>query len=199
MKIELNNLDIILPYLVFDSSDDFYFLQIIKRRKENPDMSTNSRTKKSFYISSKEHLYEKFTEIRDLCNFYNARAYIDLNKKSYKKVAFLTLGKLSDYLTMGVYKPVSSIYNSACGECSTEFKKWIIDIDDLDPCPTQLAIEAINKCDSKITSGENVLDIIPTLNGYHLLTLPFNSKQLEPFQCKHPLDVHKSATTLLYY
>ena len=45
--------------------------------------------------------------------------------------------------------------------------------------------------------GDKILAVIPTLNGVHLITKPFN---LQKFKELYPLiDVHKNNPTLLYY
>lgn len=41
-----------------------------------------------------------------------------------------------------------------------------------------------------------IYDYIPTKNGYHIITKPFNLKQ---FKDKYPdIDVHKNNPTILY-
>jgi hypothetical protein len=47
------------------------------------------------------------------------------------------------------------------------------------------------------TKKEPRLDIIPTKNGVHIITRPFN---LQKFKGFHPgMDVHKENPTLLYF
>ena len=43
--------------LVFESADDFYFLQILQRKKENPQLGSNSRVIKNYYITSTQYLF----------------------------------------------------------------------------------------------------------------------------------------------
>jgi hypothetical protein len=38
----VDNFEIIKSLLQFDSEDDFYHLQILKRKKENPELGSNS-------------------------------------------------------------------------------------------------------------------------------------------------------------
>ncbi len=38
----INNIEIIKSLLKFESPDEFYFLQIIKRKKDNPEIGSNS-------------------------------------------------------------------------------------------------------------------------------------------------------------
>ena len=68
---------------MFESSDDFYFLQILKRKKEHPDLGSNSITVHTYYVNSLEHFKNIEKEVINLCEFHNARAYINLNKRSY--------------------------------------------------------------------------------------------------------------------
>ena len=59
----VDNLDKILPLLKFESEDDFYYLQILQRKKENPQLGSNSRVIKNYYIKSEEHLINRYNEI----------------------------------------------------------------------------------------------------------------------------------------
>jgi len=52
----IDNLDKIKPLLNFESEDDFYYLQILQRKKENPELGSNSRVIKNYYIKSVEEL-----------------------------------------------------------------------------------------------------------------------------------------------
>ena len=48
----INNLKIIKSLLTFESKDDFYYLQILQRKKENPQLGSNRRVIKNYYINS---------------------------------------------------------------------------------------------------------------------------------------------------
>ena len=93
-----DNFEQIEKLLIFDSEDDFYHLQILKRKKENPDIGSNSYVVRTYCIRSKESLMEKRTEITEMCNTHNARAYINLSPRSFEKMAFHTLKKISDII-----------------------------------------------------------------------------------------------------
>jgi hypothetical protein len=49
-------LELVIPFLIFDSEDDFYFLQILQRKKENENLGSNSRAVKNYYIKSVDRL-----------------------------------------------------------------------------------------------------------------------------------------------
>lgn len=84
----VDNFDIIKPLLTFSSEDDFYYLQILQRKKENNTLNSNSRVIKNYYISSLDYLENRKEEITTLCTVFNARACLRLQPRSYKKVAF---------------------------------------------------------------------------------------------------------------
>jgi len=92
----IDNINKILPFLQFESKDDFYYLQILQRKKENPQIGSNSRVIKNYYVRSQEHLLERYDEIKQLCQVFNARASIRLNKRSFEKVGFKTMENLAN-------------------------------------------------------------------------------------------------------
>ena len=83
----INNLEHIIPFLDFRTDDDFYHLQILKRKKEHPELGSNSRIIKTYYVTSVEMLKDNMGEIKLLCDFHNSRAYFNLNRRSFEKVA----------------------------------------------------------------------------------------------------------------
>lgn len=186
----INNIDKIKSILTFDE-DTFYFLQIIKRRKENPTLEKDCKVIKSYYVGSLDYLNKKLGEIIELCKIFNARAYINLTPRSYKKVAFLSLKKYSDLICSDNYKPVKDVFNSACGESYTEPKRWVIDIDNINDYP--IILEELRKI------NVSILIQVPTINGIHLIVSPFNSKLIEPVMCITNMEIHKNNPTLLYY
>lgn len=61
--------------------DDFYFVQIIQRKKDGvelPSYTSGARTIRSFYFFTKEEFLRQEPYIKDLCNSNNARAYFGL-------------------------------------------------------------------------------------------------------------------------
>ncbi len=77
----IDNFDTLIPFLKFESPDDFYYLQVLQRKKENPELGSNSRVIKNYYIKSAEHLLKLRKEIIQLCENFNARASLRLNKR----------------------------------------------------------------------------------------------------------------------
>ncbi len=195
----VDNLEIILPFLQFESEDDFYFLQILKRKKDQTEKeksegrSNNSRTIKTYYINSQEYLLNKYDEIKKLCHLFNARANINLNKRSYKKTSLYTNKLLAEYMFAGKYDITRNLYDKACGKFTSAKKKlWIVDIDSLEEL--QNVSNYINTLLPKVDN--KIVTIIPSKSGCHLITTPFN---LHEFKKKfNHIDVQKNNPTNLY-
>lgn len=197
----VNNFPLISSLLVFDSEDDFYHLQILKRKKDNPGITSNSKMIKTYYIKSLEDLENKKEEIIMLCNFHNARACINLNRRSFEKIAFQFLRKVADQIMNRDHKACIKAYDSVCGANSNEKeKKWILDIDNKDFDESELLniIENI----APQTEKSKFIAKIPTKNGYHLITNPFNVQQLRDASdfddLKYNFDIQKDNPTILY-
>lgn len=189
----IDNIKQILFLLNFESEDDFYYLQILQRKKENPEIGSNSRVIKNYYITSKEYLLDRYDEIKKLCEVFNARASIRLNKRSFEKVGFKAMVNIANTMLNREYKLLKASYDRACGLGHNDKNKtWILDIDDKDKNLIYLRgfigeIEPV---------GNKVLEVIPSKSGFHLITKPFN---LEKFSKTFPdIEVHKDNPTNLY-
>jgi hypothetical protein len=197
----VDNFNQIIKLMDFRSEDDFYFLQIIKRKKEHPEMPKSVKVVHVFYIKSIEELLELKSEIIDTCIYHNARAYLNLNRRSFKKIALQTMKHLTDCIISGDYKFARKAFNTCCGRFSAESgedKKWIVDIDfkidDIqDPLHTKTINMMLHNVDPK---GNKGIDIIETKNGYHLITKPFNVQQFKKIVSN--VDIHKDNPTILF-
>jgi hypothetical protein len=194
----IDNYDKIKPFLVFDSDDDFYHLHILKRKKENPDLGSNSLTLQTFYITSIEYLDKYYEEIKEHCNFSNARAMINLNRRSFKKNAYQLNALLSQHMLNGDYYAVRKAYQTICGKFGNEKKenrKWIIDIDDLDTTYLYEVGEYIKTLEP-YNKKNKILTVLDTKSGYHIITNPF---RLDSFKLEFPeLEIKKNNPTNLY-
>lgn len=191
----IDNINLILPFLKFESEDDFYYLQILQRKKENPQLGSNSRVIKNYYIRSVDCLLEHYNEIKQLCHQFNARASIRLNKRSYESVAFKTLENLANSMRNREFKFINKSYDRACGlGHNDKNKKWILDIDYKD-CSEEDIKKALN-----FTVAYTILAKIPSKSGIHLITEPFRLEIVQNYLKKKNihLDVHKDNPTNLY-
>ena len=143
----VNNFQRIKQLLEFKEGE-FYFLQILKRKKENPEQTGNSKVIKTYYINSMDYLDSIEEEVIDLCKFFNARAYIGLNRRSHHRVALYTLKEITDLILEEQYEAVKNAYNTCCGQYTVGDKTWIVDVDFKDKDTLAEVIKEIEKCDS---------------------------------------------------
>jgi hypothetical protein len=86
------------------------------------------------------------------------------------------------------------LFDSVVGQIKTQEKRWIIDIDTKDK--KVLRDITMNLMEIQPV-GSKVEKVIPTKNGFHLITQKFNVME---FKKLHPdVDIQKKNPTLLYY
>ncbi|MCB1711882.1 MAG: hypothetical protein KDH96_05225 [Candidatus Riesia sp.] len=189
----IDNLKYILPLLNFESGDDFYYLQILQRKKENPHLGSNSRVIKNYYIKSREYLEERYEEIKALCEMFNARASLRLNKRSFEKTAYKALVNSANCMANREYEFVGKAYDRAVGQGHNDKdKKWILDVDSRDFNINEL-VDYINTLQPE---GDKIWTVLLSKSGYHIITRPFN---LKDFKERYPeIEVHKDNPTNLY-
>ena len=205
-EIMIDNFEIIKPLLIFPNDDIYYHLQILRRGKDHPELPAVNRVIKSYFICNLEGLDYVEDEIKKLCEFFGARAYINLTPKSIKKTTMLQIKYLAQRAYEGDFKKIWKSWNTCAGEIKGEGPRWVVDIDhnidnpNLEPAWGAIADFIDYKCDPiRVIKGQNIPKVItdiPTKNGYHLITTSFN---LQQFKEKYPdIDVHKNNPTLLY-
>ena len=189
----VDNFEKVKDLLSFGSEDEFYFVQIIKRKKENHELGSNSHIVKFYYIKRVEDLDKEKEEMIMLATYHNARVCINLNKRSFERTAFHTLKKITDQILNRDYKSARKAYNSVCGMHAGEIDKtWLVDIDE----KGRQANEVLKAIDNIQPIGNKLIAILPTKNGVHLITRPFN---LQDFKTAYPnIEVHKNNPTIVF-
>jgi len=195
---KIDNIEQIKRLLNFTDEGDFYMLYVLKRKKDQPegerDNHQSVRTIKSYCVSSVEYLEKRYDEIKQLCEMFKARAYIHVQKQNHKDVSLNMMVALAQRIQDGNHKQ-QGLFDSVVGQLKTHEKRWIVDIDTKDVSLVENVTAVIN-VDCK-PYGDKVNEIIPTKNGYHLITDKFDVKT---FKEKFPeIDIQKKNPTLLYY
>jgi len=196
------NFDIIRDKLIFLNERSFYFIQILKRNKENPDMKGYSELISYFYIFNKEQYDKAIPKIIELCEKHRARAYIKLNvldarsvmckqgellfqdmrkdgwnyiKKNVRRIMRIALN-----IRFGWWQNVvqSYLFNSACGQCGKQDgadRLYLIDLDDVEHESDEMyeVAEFINTLEPKDVTDKLRVSL-PTRNGCHLIVTGFN-------------------------
>ena len=196
----IDNFKQIKTLLEFSSDDIYYHLQIIRRGKDHPKLPAANRMIKAYFICNLEELDYVEDEIKKLCEFFKARAYINLAPKSIKKTTMLQLKYLAQRAYEGDFKKIWKSWNTCAGEIKGEEPRWVVDIDDNSfSYPIKDKVYNIRRLIDELmpkTPDRRIICEIPTKNGVHLITTPFN---LQQFKKEYPdIDVHKNNPTILY-
>lgn len=211
----VDNFELIKPLLTFDRHGDFYFLQLLQRKKDGcnvPNGSDNQRRLvRDYHITSIEKLDALRDEIISICNETGARAYIRLNKRNYRTVSMAfaeeTLMKARTNQEFGnTFNEINSVIGRY-PEPGKGNKTWIVDIDDFGPDSTLVNMvmciirEHCEPYDNE--SNKKIVAVIPTRSGTHLITKPFNMQTFNKFKgISLPevgeIDVKKDNPTVLY-
>ena len=188
----VDNFERIWPHLTFDDDDTFYRVMIIKRRKENPEMEKGNKTLDYIYLYKEEDLEKCRDKIINHCMRENARAYIDLEPRSIKKVAMKSMVLMSQLIFNEEYKSAKNIYNKAFGNTPVKKKYFMIDYDNNDKYTLEEVLEYVKNHKNNI-----FVDVFPTLNGGHIITKPFDSREMKMKFVN--VGVQKEALAVLYY
>jgi len=192
----VDNFDLIANLLPEKAdSDIFWVIRIISRKKDNPDLSKNSKFHKAYTVQSREELLDLSEKIIECAAHNRARAYFNPNARSWKKVALATLKKIAEYIASEDYKAVTVAADRCLDEGAAPgyTKIWVIDIDDEEQ-------EIVAKRRLKHIKIPVIAEI-PTVHGKHLLVNPFNPEELRKTwneDVEFP-EIKKNNPTLLYY
>lgn len=191
----IDNIEKVLPFLKFESSDDFYYLQILQRKKENPQLGSNSRVIRNYYIKSQQYLLNRYDEIKAICDATNARAMIRLNKRSFEKVGFKALQNMANTMVNREHAFLMKSYDRACGlGHNDKEKKWILDLDFIPYGQEHLDIAEFIETLAPV--GAKLLAVIESKNGVHLITKPFDTNTFKDEY--NYIEIHRDNPTNLY-
>jgi hypothetical protein len=194
--MKIDNIELIKPLLNFTDEGDFYMLYVFKRKKDQPegerDNHQSVRTIKTYCVDSIPYLEKRYDEIKQLCEMFKARAYIHVQKQNHKDVSLNMLATLAERIRDGVSNQ-KGLFDSVVGQIKTQEKRWVVDID----VPDYHAVYEITKfIETLKPEGSKIESVIPTKNGYHLITGKFDVKT---FSEKYPeITIQKKNPTILY-
>jgi hypothetical protein len=193
----IDNIELIKPLLNFEKPGDFYMLYVLKRKKDQPegerDNHQSVRTIKTYCIDNLQYLNKRYEEIKMLCEVFKARAYIHVQKQNHHDVSLEMMMALAQKIKGGQHNQ-KNLFDSVVGQIKTMEKRWIVDVDNKENGIETLISNEINMIRPE---GPKVEAIIPTKNGYHLITKRFDVIE---FKKNYPdVTVVKRNPTLLYY
>ena len=201
----IDNIEIIKPLLNFENEGDFYMLYVFKRKKDQPegekDNHQSVRTIKTYCIENIEYLEKRYDEIKQLCEMFKARAYIHVQKQNHKDVSLNMMVALAQRIQDGNHKQ-KGLFDSVVGQIKTHEKRWIVDVDNYRASTESFLVNVLHYLEPR---GPKIEAVIPTKNGYHLITKKFDVRGFKE-QCENSKtfeyetpDIQKKNPTLLYY
>lgn len=158
----------------------FYYVQVIQRRKENPELPKGDMKRYQTFITSMEDLKIHLPRIKKVCEDFNARAYISLVPKSLEKLAKQCALEYVKRINSGEYKRVWDIPNRLALSYDIRVKipgekpYWMFDVDNKEDKDPILEFLLKNKVE--------VVDTIGTPNGCHIVAKVFNPKIINSYK-----------------
>ncbi len=199
MQMKIDNFSNIYTWLNHLEEGDFYWIQIYCRKKDGNNVSDKIIIK-NYTIFSIDDLKKYESEIKTLCVNNNARAYIWVNPRNYKRFQLHLIRKSVESIECGNRSTYKLVDKAIADSRSPDYEKvWILDID----CKSRELVDnyedIIYKCNC---IGNAEYDLLETVNGYHLLSHRFNIIKFQHLiELNHLqlVDIHKDNPTLLYY
>lgn len=192
----IDNIEKIKPLLKRENKNEFYYIQIIQRKKDIEWFTWNNRPIKDYYIFSMEQLDRRYEEIKQLCKQFNARAYIRLSRRNSEDIARDMIVAIGESFRNKSYNHLRKIYSTVVWQSVWLDKIWIIDIDSWEwSIIWQQFIDILTSINP---IWEKIIAKIPTKNWLHIITKPFDLHTRKNIPWNWSLDVHKNNPTILY-
>ncbi len=194
----VNNFERFGELMRFTDKHDFYFVNILRRKKDHPEQSKSEKFIDAFYIYSLAQYEEFIPKMIKQADKEEARVYVRVNKRNDITIGMKMIKEVVELVDNQAYTKLKRAYTSVCGSYSSEKERKIYTID-VDNLNMDYLLEVVNYVDSlrkKYNSPTLIHTFVKSLNGYHILTSPFNIKE---FKIQYPhIDVSDDASTLLY-
>ena len=194
-----DNFERIGEILDFSNPNYFYHVQIIARRKENPDLNKSDKIVKSYCVYSLEYLQSHKEEMIKLAELFNARIYISVNHKDKEKVFKQILSNLVIQNVSDNFEFHNAIESAIGKNFVSSSKRFLVDIDVRDGHIVDDVIKRINSTVYPPTEEERVIATIPTINGYHVICKPCRIGDLDGLYPSGVVSYQSNGLTLLYY
>ena len=107
---------------------DFYFVQVIQRKKEC-NVGSNNNIIKDYYFFDEKSFLNKKEEIVILCKTFNARAYFWVNPRNCKQVQYEIIREALEAIEYNSKKLFKCVSKAIGQRRNTNYKsKWILRI-----------------------------------------------------------------------
>lgn len=213
----VDNFEQIRNLLKFEEDGDCYYVQLLRRQSDDPHTdgkadpryhgNMHSRSVKDYLIPSLEYFDKVKEDIITICKTFNVRAYIRLNKRTFKGIALEMLKHIAEQCASGgTFNSPYHLVASAAGEtCAAgKNKTWIVDLDEEYLPHQEEILKMMFECEPYIRNIaelakvflnsshagsepslylaykqiKDATPIVPTKHGRHVISKPFNVQVL---------------------
>lgn len=203
----IDNFDAIKAHLKFEKPGDIYVVHVMFRVKDLRNDAEKQmylsheetqRLIKTYYIDSLEYLDRKRPAMIDLANQNKARVYFTMTRKNRITCNRVILKKLVDEVDNPNVRYDHLVRSSVCGCHISDYKWWTLDVDK--DTTIKCSVPVITKSisyewklidfrdvliaemsklvdETKTRSGSEIFTV-PTKNGCHIMTPPFNRSKM---------------------
>lgn len=159
-----------------EGGDAYYVIELVRRGKDCPDLSAANYHFKNYYIDSMQKYDKVQDEIRLLCRTLRLRAYVSVNRKSFRRVTMDTIAEMSRRAALDDFRRPHAVFESCSGKfVDKNDEHWVVDVDDFIGYNTQEHCVTIkNFINDCRPYGDKIELMLPTKSGIHLITRPFD-------------------------
>lgn len=201
----IDNFEVLMQHMDFVDPNDRYIVHIMRRPKDCKALTNTlgsneaQRLIRTYYIDNREYLETKIPAIKELCKSCNARAYLIVQPKNNFD-CLLNLGKkILETIQERNYsvKPEHLLRQAYCEHHKSRKKLWIVDLDREEMVERWIqkdngeqklwcrewtlksVLEFIRESVSAIGRNPEDVYVVPTKNGWHIITPPFNLQEAQ--------------------
>lgn len=186
-----------------EGGDAYHVIELVRRGKDCPDLPAANYHFKNYYIDTLQKYDHVQEEIRTLCRTLRLRAYVSVNRKSFRKVTMSAIAEMTRRAALEDFRRPYAVFESCSGTyVDKDDKHWIVDVDGVPESIQDVVLDTyktlITRCRPE---GVKVELVLPTRSGLHIITKPFDTEELikllSDFHYDAP-DIKKNHLTLLY-
>lgn len=189
-----DNFDILKDFMDFSDPGKFYLALVVQRKKDNPELDRSERIIKNYMIPTREKLEYIREEMETLCKVFNARVYLYINRRSFKNTQKAMAKVLIDQICSESVSNLNHLFDSCAAAHGCGDKFWIIDVDlphkpDVCSSDSYMRLESdikmrlfdgLEALKPELLDGETrVRLVVPSKNGFHIVTRPFDTREWE--------------------
>ena len=181
-----------------EGGDAYYVIELVRRGMDCPVLPAAIYHFMNYYINTLKKYDGVQEEIRSLCRTLRLRAYVSVNRKSFRQVTMNTIAEMSRRAALDDFRRPYAVFESCSGKFVNKDDKHWVDVDDCDWKTIVYIEHLVEKCKPE---GNKADLILPTRSGCHLITRPFDVGEFQLMMKekeKELPEIKKNHLTLLY-